>query len=155
LMPMKILVQAALERKDGVGLNGRALEVINDEIGRLETCIRSFLEYARPPKPRKCPLDVRPVVSDTLDLLRGRARQQGVELEVDLPEEETLALVDREQIRQLLLNLLLNALDALPNGGVIQCAVEPDWQPEYLQPVSVADSASQLARAPDFNAPDF
>jgi signal transduction histidine kinase len=124
LMPMKILVQAALERKDGSGLKGRSLEVINEEISRLEESIRSFLDYARPPVPLKLPLDIREVVSGTVELVMGRARLQHVAIEMTLPDDPLPVLVDRGQIRQLLLNLLLNALDALPDGGQIECTVE-------------------------------
>jgi two-component system, NtrC family, sensor histidine kinase HydH len=124
LMPMKILVQAALERNDEIGLKGRSLQVVNEEIGRLERSIRSFLDYARPPTPEKTTLDVREVVTGTIDLVIGRARKQAVEIESKMPNEVLLAHIDRGQIRQLLLNLLLNALDALPEGGLIQCIVE-------------------------------
>jgi two-component system sensor histidine kinase HydH len=124
LMPMKILVQAALERGDGIGLKGRSLEVIDQEISRLEESIRSFLDYARPPVPHKLPTDLREIVSGTVELAMGRARLQHVTIEMTLPEEPLPALIDRGQVRQLLLNLLLNALDALPDGGHIECAVE-------------------------------
>jgi two-component system, NtrC family, sensor histidine kinase HydH len=123
-MPMKILVQAALERGDGAGLKGRSLEVIDEEISRLEESIRSFLDYARPPVPCKLPTDVREIVGGTVELAMGRARLQHVTIEMTLPEEPLPALIDRGQVRQLLLNLLLNALDALPNGGHIECTVE-------------------------------
>lgn len=147
LMPMKILVQAALERKDGVGLKGRALQVINEEISRLEDTIRTFLDYARPPVPQKTALDIREVVSGTLDLVTGRARQQGVEIEAALPSNELVAHIDRSQIRQLLLNLLLNALDALPEGGRIQCSVAPcdshAAEPENVEALALTAAGSE------------
>jgi two-component system, NtrC family, sensor histidine kinase HydH len=121
LTPMKILVQAALERNDGVGLNGRSLQVINEEIGRLEQSIQAFLDYARPPLPDKAIADLREIVTGTAELVLGRAQQQRVEVQIQLPEHEVLAEVDRGQIRQLLLNLFLNAIDALPTGGTIRC----------------------------------
>jgi two-component system sensor histidine kinase HydH len=124
LMPMKILVQAALERNDGTGLHGRSLQVVNEEIGRLEQAIQSFLDYARPPLPEKITVDVREIVAGTMELVAGRARQQRVEVATELPEDAVLAHVDRGQIRQLLLNLFLNALDVLPEGGTLRCVVD-------------------------------
>jgi hypothetical protein len=49
LMPMKMLVQAAIERRDDQSLRGRSLEVLNEEISRLEQSIQSLLDFARPP----------------------------------------------------------------------------------------------------------
>lgn len=124
LMPMKILVQAALERNDAAGLHGRSLQVVNEEIARLERSIQSFLDYARPPLPEKITLDVREIVAGTIELVAGRARQQRVEVATELPDHAVLAHVDSGQIRQLLLNLFLNALDVLPDGGTVRCVVD-------------------------------
>jgi signal transduction histidine kinase len=126
LMPMKMLVQAAIERGDSGGLKGRSLQVINEEIARLEHSIQSFLDFARPPIPEKAPVDLKEVVGGTLELVTGRARQQAVEIRSFMPKAPVITRIDRTQIRQLLLNLLLNALDALPEGGLIECSVEPN-----------------------------
>lgn len=129
LMPMKMLVQAAIERGDEAGLKGRSLLVLSEEIARLEQSIQAFLDFARPPVLEKSPCDVREVVQATLDLVKGRARQQEVELRTSLPDVPAIVSMDRGQIRQLLLNLALNALDELPSGGVIEIAVSPARAP--------------------------
>lgn len=123
LTPMKMLVQAALERDDGAGLRGRSLEVVNDEIARLESSIQSFLDFARPPVPQRTPTDLREIVRATADLVSARAATQGVSIRIDTPDTPAIADVDGGQIRQLLLNLLLNALDAQPRGGRIDATV--------------------------------
>ncbi len=124
LMPMKMLVQAAIERDDEIGLKGRSLRIINDEIGRLEESIQAFLDFARPPVPEKTAVDVNEVVQQVFNLVNGRANLQAASVRLHLPVDHVIAVVDRTQIRQLILNLLLNALDALPNGGVIDVHVE-------------------------------
>ena len=154
LMPMKILVQAALEHHDGVGLSGRSLHVINEEIGRLEQSIQGFLDYARPPLPDKAIADLREIVTGTAELVMGRAQQQAVEIQIQLPEHEVLAEVDRGQIRQLLLNLFLNAIDALPAGGTIRCFMQATASPVH-QATSVANGPVESAAASDvFNEHD-
>ena len=152
LMPMKMLVQAALERGDDVGLKGRSLRVINDEIGRLEQSIQAFLDFARPPVPEKSSVDVNDVVQQVFDLVNGRANQQDVAIRLNLPMNHVVAVVDRTQIRHLILNLLLNALDALPNGGVIDVRIEPD-RPPPLPPVTT-DSGNQAGFSSDINEHD-
>lgn len=139
LMPMKMLVQAALEKGDDVGLKGRSLRVINDEIGRLEQSIQAFLDFARPPVPEKTAVDVNEVVQQVFNLVSGRANQQSVTIRLNLPLDHLVARVDRNQLRQLVLNLLLNALDALPNGGEVDVHIERDVAPPFPAKAS-ADS---------------
>jgi len=129
LMPMKMLVQAAMEKGASGGLQGRQLQIVSEEISRLEHSIQMFLDFARAPTPEKVWHDLREVVQATLQLVRGRARQQRVELSVNLPPQPVSAKIDRHQIRQLLLNLVLNALDALPQGGEVTVIVDPDVSP--------------------------
>lgn len=128
LMPMKMLVQAALERDAGQ-LHGRQLSVIRDEIARMEGSIQSFLDFARPPQPVKSRGDFRRVASDTVELVRSRARHQTVELLASLPDAPCEFEFDTAQMRQVVLNLLLNALDSVGPRGHIQLAVEWDVPP--------------------------
>ncbi|HTI49862.1 MAG TPA: ATP-binding protein, partial [Planctomycetaceae bacterium] len=124
LMPMKMLVQAALDRDDGRGLHGRQLEVVEEEIVRLEHSIQMFLDFARPIPLEKSSFDLVGIIEQTLELVAGRAEQQGVVLRDKLPSEPLLIEADCGQIRQVLLNLLLNALDAQPDGGEILIELE-------------------------------
>jgi signal transduction histidine kinase len=118
LMSMKILVQAAAERNDA-GLGGRDLAVLEEEITRLEALIRTFLDFARPPQLDKRPFPVQSLVEQTLGLISARAWQQGVRIDGDFPDEPLIIEADMGQVRQVVLNLLLNALDALPRGGTV------------------------------------
>lgn len=132
LMPMKVLVQSALERGDEGGLKGRSLQVISDEIARLEESIQAFLDFARPPEVERTSVNVNELVRQTTELVRGRAHQQFVEIRCTLPETECIARIDRTQIRQLLLNLLLNALDAMKHKGLVEVTLEPTAAPPAL-----------------------
>ena len=136
LMPMKMLVQAALERKDGDGLKGRSLQIIQDEIGRLEKSIQAFLDFARPPVPVKEHVAIQDIVQQAFDLVSARAKSQSITISLEQPAEQVVLCVDRHQIHQLLLNLILNAMDVLPQGGNITVSIAPQRQlsPEQSNP---------------------
>ena len=120
---MKMLVQNAIDRDDGVGLNGEQLLVVEEEISRLERSIQDFLDFARPPTLEKSPLDIRLVVEQTVELVSGRADRQRVQILDDFPDEPVIVEADPAQLRQVVLNLLLNALDAMPDGGRIDVTI--------------------------------
>ncbi len=95
------------------------LEVISQEIRHIDTIVRSFLEFSRPPKLKMQPVSLSEVVDSTLTLLRQRLDSYGVAVEVQrsgrLPETQG----DPEQLKEMLVNLLLNACEAMPRGGRI------------------------------------
>lgn len=124
LMAMKILVQAAGEEDPPV-LAGRDLAVLEEEITRLERSTETFLDFARPPQVELRSFDLRTLISQILDLVSVRAQRQGVQIRCDLPADRAIPIeADVGQIRQVLLNLLLNALDAVPHGGAIWIEVD-------------------------------
>jgi signal transduction histidine kinase len=123
LMPMKILVQAAAEREPTPGLDGGDLAVLEQEITRLERSIQTFLDFARPPRVEKRTFDIGVVARQVIDLLAPRAAQQRVRIECRLPAEPILILADVGQVRQVMVNLLHNALDAVPHGGEVQVEI--------------------------------
>jgi signal transduction histidine kinase len=123
LTSVKMLVQTGLEGDGPAGLQPDDLGIIEHEIGRMESCIQTFLDFARPPHSEKRGTELAGVVGRALALVEGRARRQKVGLTADLPPGRLELLIDGEQIHQVLLNLLLNALDALPQGGEVRLEV--------------------------------
>jgi two-component system, NtrC family, sensor histidine kinase HydH len=119
LMAMKILVQAAAERSPAV-LEGRDLSVLEEEITRLEHSTDAFLDFARPPQIERRTFDVRTLIAQVMDLLSGQAERKGVRLECNLEQGRGVPVrADMVQIRQVLLNLFINSLEAVPAGGAV------------------------------------
>ncbi len=125
LMAMKILVQAAAEASPPA-LADRDLLVLEEEITRLERSAETFLDFARPPELERRTFDLRLLVGQVLDLVSSRATRQGIRVSCEVPEKPAIPVrADMGQVRQVLLNLLLNALDAVPEGGTISVAIDP------------------------------
>ena len=120
LTSLKLLVQAAVEAGPEAGLRGRDLAVVADETARLDQSLQTFLDFARPPRLEKRRADVCQVLNQTLELVSARAARQGVSIRSDFPPEPLSIEADHELLRQVFLNLVLNSLDALPQGGTIQ-----------------------------------
>lgn len=149
LTSMKLLVEGALRGKNGMALTAEDLRVMHGEIARLEQTVQSFLDYARLPSPQRTLANMRQVVGQAIDLVRARARQQGVEIVVVPPESDPTAdmcaHVDAGQIRTVLVNLFLNALDAMPRGGRLEVVLAALHGAELV--VSVADTGPGIPPA--------
>ncbi len=107
------------------------LTLVKDEIRRLDHILEDFLQFARPREFVPKPVEVVTVVTKVLDLLGGEAERRGVRLERDLDSVPPVA-GDEERLRQVLVNLGLNALDAVENGGLVRvsCRLDPP-EPEH------------------------
>jgi signal transduction histidine kinase len=89
------------------------------EIQRLNLLVTQFLDYARPVDPKFVDTDVNAVVGDTLDFLRGDMDSNRIEVHRELASPINHIPMDPQQIRQAVLNVLLNAKQVLPEGGRI------------------------------------
>jgi two-component system sensor histidine kinase HydH len=147
LTSVKMLVQTGLEGDKPAGLPPDDLAIIEREVRRMESCIQTFLDFARPPSSERRVTDLNAVIRRALALLEGRIRRQKVDVVVDLPSEQVELLIDAEQIHQVVVNLLLNALDVLPHGGAIRIEVSGPTQEQHSAIVRVQDTGPGLAPA--------
>ena len=139
LTGMKLLVEAALRPGARRPLTDEDLQVIHGEIVRLEETVQNFLTFARPPALKRGPCDLRDVIARSAELVRTRARQQAVEVVVAVPEEPCAASLDAGQFGAVLVNLFLNALDAMPRGGRLTAELAADGRDWRLR---VCDAGS-------------
>jgi len=94
-------------------------QIVGDEIGRLNRLLTEFLELSRPRGIEREPVHVARLVNDVLDLERDTAEASGVRIERDIIEEGCVAMGDREKLKQVIINLVVNALEAMREGGTL------------------------------------
>lgn len=87
------------------------------EVDRLDRLVKEFLSFARPVRPAMAPADLNELVRSVATLIEQRAASQKVSVEVALSPAGDGVEVDAEQIKQVLLNLAINALQVMPGGG--------------------------------------
>ena len=95
------------------------LQVIIDEVDRLDTVVSQFLDYARPFELHPSPQPLNALVTHVLRLLRAEGVATGVTLSESLAGDLPTVTLDGTRIQQVLLNLLRNALQAMPQGGAL------------------------------------
>jgi signal transduction histidine kinase/CHASE3 domain sensor protein len=147
LTSIKLLVQAATDPRRSAGFRPRDLQVLEGEILRLEQIISTFLDFARPPRPDKKSVAVSELLTECLAGVRARAELQNVEVHLDVADSIPRVDADSGQLRQVIYNLMFNALDVLPNGGTIHVRVASeaatDGRPSMVL-VNVEDSGPGL-----------
>ncbi|HMJ90708.1 MAG TPA: ATP-binding protein, partial [Candidatus Acidoferrum sp.] len=103
----------------------RYIAVAKGEINRLDYIITQFLGAIRPTAPQVQAASLNDIVRDTLELLRPELGNRGIEVEERLSERLPIAPVDSAQIRQVLVNLCKNAMQAMTRGGLLRLITEP------------------------------
>ena len=115
------------------------LHLVRDEIRRLDHILEDFLQFARPREFQPRPVDVSTVLTKVLDLLESEAERRHVALERAFEQVPPVA-GDEERLRQVVMNLALNALDAAGRGGRVRVSCRTDQPDGNLVAIHVDDS---------------
>lgn len=113
------------------------------QVERISGILRQLLDYARPRRPARNPLPVEPMFSRVVELLDPLANRRQVRLLAQVPGGLPPIWADADQLQQVLLNLVTNALDATPAGGQVRLTAADD-DPGPMPPP--ADGRSRISR---------
>ena len=120
------------------------LDVLRSELQRLGRIVENFLRFAKPSVPEIKPVDVAALIERVLGLVAFEAADHGVGIETHLDPELSSIPSDEGQLSQVFLNVVINALQAMPDGGllVVTTRKDGDWAE-----VAVKDSGPGIAEA--------
>lgn len=136
--PLGIILSTAqlLEQDETLGRQARQfLASIEEEVRRATDHLESFLDLSRDVPLRRSAENLCAVIRSTVDLLSARSRQAGVSLKTDLPDGPLSADVDVRKIRQVLVNIVLNSIEALSGmkDGMVIIAAGKGGLPGYIE----------------------
>jgi signal transduction histidine kinase len=123
LVSVKTFLQLLPERRDDPEFLSRFFDVVTDEVARMERLLDTVLAHARPQAVESNPAsDSARVIASVVDLLRHRAQARGVAIKSETQDGLRPVAVSEDRLRQLLLNLAMNAVDATPEDGTVRLA---------------------------------
>ncbi|HIJ80490.1 MAG TPA: HAMP domain-containing protein [Desulfuromonadales bacterium] len=99
---------------------------ISEDCSRIDRIVRGLLDYSRPRTAGSATSDVQQLVADTVELLARQGACKGLQISQDVADRLPAVLADPHQLQQVLINLMLNARDAMPGGGALGIAVRPE-----------------------------
>jgi signal transduction histidine kinase len=120
------------------------VEILADEMHRLDRVVETLADFSRPMELDLRERDLRPVVDQVLDLAGAELKEHGVSVQSDSPPQPVPVRIDDELMRQAFLNLLLNAMQAMPNGGVVRVSVRRE---QRFAIVEIADNGIGIPAA--------
>jgi signal transduction histidine kinase len=119
LVAIKTFTQLLPERFDDEEFRNHFLNIVSAEVDRISTLINELLEFARPSDPKVEAEDVNTILDSIVLLVSSGIKKKHIHIVKDFSANLPLVLIDREQIKQVFLNLLLNAIDATEENGKI------------------------------------
>ena len=123
LTSIKVLIYSLAQKINDTETKEKDVKIIQDEIERVNQIIKRFLDFARPKEPEFSATDINRVLEDTITLVIPKISEQDIDLERNFSPIPDIQ-ADKEQMKQVFLNLFLNAVQAMPDGGKIGIKTE-------------------------------
>ena len=142
LVAIKTLTQLLPERFEDEEFRNHFLHIASDEVDRISSLVNELLEFARPSDPKFDMESINTILDGMVLLVSPEAKKKQIRTLKHYDQDLPLVTVDREQIKQVFLNILLNAIEATPARGTIlvktRSFVKPAGEP--LAQIEITDS---------------
>lgn len=121
--PLAIILQGLDYLEDKIpGGDKQAVETLatlKDNIVRADNIITALLDFSRASMSNLQPEDINPILEDSLNLVRARIKFENIRIIKELKKDMPLVLADKNKLEQVFINILLNAVQAMPGGGTV------------------------------------
>ena len=121
------------------------LRLIMDETSRCSTIVKGLLDFSRQTTPRKGPADLNEVVNRTLTLMRSQILLHRVNVDLDMDKDLPEIMIDANKIAQVFTNIILNAIDAMRDGGTLTIVTRMSPGRHFAE-VEFADTGCGIAK---------
>jgi hypothetical protein len=134
--------RSILKHPEKVDRSRDSAEVICEEVERLEKILSNVMDFTRPAKPELVPCYVPDFLKKLLREQAGEMARRHVAVDADIEEDIPTARLDAEKIKQVILNLLRNAADAMSEGGAVSLSLKSSGE-EYFE-ISISDTGQGM-----------
>ena len=140
-------VEDMLSGMDPADPDYRALQIIDEESKRCRQIVKDLMEYARPRSTDFCSTSITEAIEKTLQLVENRLYKQKVAVEKKLDPDLPRIQADSQQLEQVMVNLYLNAIDAMPEGGklIVEAKIAQSDGMAPVAVITVADTGFGIA----------
>ena len=142
LVAIKTFAQLLPRRQDDPEFVDEFGRIAAREIARIERLLDRLRTFAQPSERPHVRIDLRAPIGEAIEMLEPTFAEKGVRLDVNLPDEPVVVVADHDGLKQLALNLLINAHEATPTAGRVVAAVRRDAEAARL---TVADTGEGIA----------
>jgi len=125
----------------------KTAEVMIAEVERLNRVIGQLLEFARPMTVQKRPTSLQSLIQHSLKTIERDARARGIDIRTTFSDSDRDVEVDPDRMNQVFLNLYLNAIEAMEDGGTLSVAISREEHPKGRIKITVSDTGMGISRA--------
>lgn len=120
-------------------------KIMIQEVDRLNRVITQLLEFTRPLEVIKKPVSIRPLIQHSLKIIEGQAQSKNISINTKFSPEINEIHIDQDRFNQVLLNLYLNAVEAMEEGGVLSVALSREENSQKVK-LTVSDTGAGIKK---------
>ncbi|VAX23211.1 hypothetical protein MNBD_NITROSPINAE01-1207 [hydrothermal vent metagenome] len=144
LSSIKMNLAILVDRLNPAGEDEEHFTIAQEEVINLERIVTEFIDYAKPSPLKARRQSLKTVIEKTLAVIKTVCVKKGVTITRDFPPTIPMALMDSAKIHQAILNILLNAIQASPQNGVVRIKVRSLSSPTETVAITIADNGKGI-----------
>ncbi len=142
-------LQIVRDRWPEMAENSEFFQTVHDEIHRMNELVRELVDFSNPNKYETEKIDLRKVVRRASELVGPDMRKKRIKFEAEYEDADWDVIINKNQILEALLNLFINAIDAMPEGGELSvkgCIETPDHKKVDYLAIKITDTGSGIKK---------